>query len=218
MDRANHKRIYFIPGIISLTILPFLFIRFASKELRVRSIGVITLFSADTNLPKKYPEAFEEYKGAFPPKRNYTDIILTGNAEDDSVKLGFAQIRIREILSANDSINALHFQFNDNSQYWTFVKAVDILRNEGAKTYMYLDKDVWFYHFPPDTTAFPDWICGITNDVFYERPETSWWGKATGWVTELWQSSWQIILTFAAFLLSIFLIRRQKTAGHIARS
>lgn len=91
MDRKKRKKIYYIPGIISLTILPFLFIHFADKELKANSIAVIPIVLTDTNLPKKFPEVFKDYKETFPPKRNYTDIVLTGNLKDDGIKLEFAQ-------------------------------------------------------------------------------------------------------------------------------
>ena len=210
MDRVKREKIYYIPGIISLTILPFLFIHFADRELKEKSVGVIPLVLADTNLPKKFPQAFKDYKGTFPPKRNYIDITFTGNETDDRIKLDFAQIKVREILSANDPANGLHFHFGDNSRYWTFVKAIDILKTAGAKTYMPLDNDLWFYHFPPDTTVI-NWICGTTySDVVYEKPKVSWWTKAVTWTSGILKSSWQIILGFIAFLFSIHILRRQK--------
>ncbi len=207
MGKPRLKKIYYIPGIISSIILPSLFISFSHKEIKAKSLGVIPLFWTDANLPKKFPETF---KGEFPPKRHYTDIFFTGNKKTDKINLDFAQIKIREILSANDSLNGVHFQFGDSSQYWTFVKSIDILRTEGAKTYMPLDKDLWFYYLPPDTTIV-NWICGTTySDVVYERPKITWWTKATYWTNKAWKSSWQIILSFVGFLLSTFIIRLQK--------
>ena len=210
MDKVRRKKIFYIPGIISLTILPFLFIYFANNEIQNKSLGVIPLFLADTNPPKKFPAVFEKYEGTFPPKRNYLNIRLTGNESDDRIKLSYAQIRIKEILSANDGANGLHFHFGDSSHYWTFVKAVDILRVAGAKTYMPLDNDLWFYHFPPDTTI-KNWICGTTySDVVYEEPTVSLWNKAREWTRHIWNNSWQIISSFIALLLSIVLLRRHK--------
>lgn len=75
-------------------------------------------------------------------------LVFSGNKKDNKIKLVFARIKIRDILFTNDTVNGVHFQFSDSSQYWTFVKSIDILRAEGAKTYMPLGKDLWFYHFP----------------------------------------------------------------------
>jgi hypothetical protein len=209
MEKEKLKGLYYVPGIISLTILPILFIYFAHKEISARTVGIIPIVLADTNLPKKFPDVFKDYKGTFPPKRNYVDIILTGNDKTDKIKLDFAQVKIGETLAANDSINGLHFHFSDSSKYGTFVKAIDLLRAEGAKTYMPLDNDLWFYHFPPDTTT-ENWICGTTyNTVFYQN-ETSWWTKTLTQINHYWQSSWQLIISFTIFLTATFILWRQK--------
>ncbi|HSC53755.1 MAG TPA: hypothetical protein VLC98_09050 [Phnomibacter sp.] len=207
MDRVGRKKIYYVPGIISLIILPFLFTHFAEKEIKSNSVGVMRIFLADTNLPKKFPEVFRDFKIEFPPKRNYTDIDFTGNEKSDKIKLDYAQIKIREILSANDSVNGVHFKFSDSSKYWAFVKSIDVLRTEGAKTYMPLDNDLWFYHFPPDTTNV-NFICG-TNYIVLERPEINWWKKTTVLIESIWESSWQIIVLFAGFIFSVFMIKRK---------
>lgn len=210
MDRPKRKKIYYIPGIMSLTILPIAFILFTDKEIKQKRLTVLPIVLADTNLPKKFPESFKKFNGSFPPKRNYVDINLTGDNQNDKIKLDFAQIRIREILSQNDTTNGLHFKFGDSSQYWTFIKAVDILRFEKAKTYMPLDNDLWFYHFPPDTKVV-SWICGTTySDIVYIEPKVSWWTKVTKWTSDIWKSSWQLISAFIGFLLSILVLQRQK--------
>ena len=187
MTRVKSK-VYYIPGILSLIILPVIFINYANKKIIATSMGVIPIVLADTNLPKIIPEAFKKFNGSFPPKRNYIDIIFTGKSKDDGVKLDFAQIEIREILSENDSINGVHFQFSDNAQYGTFFRAVDVLRSEGAKRYMPLDKDLWFYHFPPDTTN-DNWVCGTKYNTIYVDQKLPFWKKANDLINKSWKSS-----------------------------
>lgn len=211
MEKVRRNKIYYVPGIISLIILPLLFISNAEKEMKEKSPGAIPLFLADINLPKKQPALFKAFNGAFPPKRDYLDLLLTGNNADDKIKLDFARIQISKILSANDGTKGLHFRFGDSSQYWTFVKAVDILRSTNAKTYMVLDKDLWFYHFPPDPTAV-SWICGTTayTDVVFEKPKRSWWTKALQSICVIWNSSWQLILGFITLLSTTIILRYKK--------
>jgi hypothetical protein len=209
MYKAKRKKIYYIPGIISLVLVPLLFIHFADKVIKAKSLTVIRVFLADTDLFKKYPEGFKGYKGTYPPKRNYTEIFFTGNEKSNKIKLDFAQIKIREILSANDSTSGVHFHFTDKSPFGTFIKSLDILNIEDAHTYMTLDKDLWVYYFPPDTTYVP-WICGtVYNDIVYEEPEISWWTKTKNWISAIWKSSWQIILSFAGFLFGVLMLKRQ---------
>jgi biopolymer transport protein ExbD len=214
MDRIKRRKNYYTPGIISLTILPFVLMYFANKEIKARTVGVIPIFLANTSLAKKYPEWFTKFRGHFPPERNYVDIDFTGNIQNDKTNLDFAQLRIRKTLLQNDSTNGVHFIFSNNSQYGTFVKAIDILRFEGAKSYMSLDYDLWFYHFPIDTsTKQSDIKCFLCNDVVIIEPKKSWWTTATEETKQIWHSSWQIILGFSAFLLSILILRQMKNGS-----
>ena len=104
----------------------------------------------------------------------------------------------------------MHFRFDDNSEYWTFVKSIDILRIEGANNYMRLDNDLWFYNFPTDTTSV-SWTCGATNiDVAYEKSDASCYKKVLTGTIIIWKNSCQIILTFTGFLISLFILKQQK--------
>jgi len=180
---------------------------FCRKEIKAKSFVVLQIVWGDTNLPKKFPEVSKDFKGRIPPKRNYTRILFTGDEKTDKIKLGSAQMKIREILSTNDSLSGINFEFGDSAQYWTFVKSIDILRTEGANNYMLLNNHLWFYHFPPDTTTV-NWICGTTySDVVCEKPKVNWWTKTTKCTYDIWRSSWQIILLFAGFLISILILK-----------
>ena len=151
----KRKKIYYIPGIISLAILPIAFVYFANREMKARTFTVLPISMADTNLLIKYPGLFKRDNGHFPPLRNYTDIALTGDNIEDRSSLKFAQVKIREILSKNDTMNGVYFKFAVNSQFWTFIKTLDILKMEGARTFMPIDNNIWFYYFAPDTVWAP---------------------------------------------------------------
>ena len=212
MDRRKRKKVYYIPGIISLIVLPFIFIHFANKELKATAPIILPIYLADINLPKKFPKVFKRFGRHFPPSRNYVDIYFTGDNEHDKTKLAFAQLRIKEILSRNDSIRGVHFKFGNNSQYWTFVKAINILRYEGAKSYMPLDNDLWFYNFPPDTsTKTLDYKCLLCGDIVICELNISIWTKTTVQAKNILKSSWGIILGFLVFLISIFILPRKNS-------
>jgi len=215
MGIPKHKKIYYSPGLISLLILPFVFISQSYKQMQRNTFGVIPIYFADTELYKTYPESFTRFKGSYPPKRSYTEITFTGNDVYNQTKLAFAQIRIREILAQNDSINGLHFMFGDSSTYGIFVKTIDILRKEGAESYMALDNNLWFYHFPPDIpthgvscNTFVFW-----DDVIYIKPKISWQTKLSQEIKQIWKTSWQIIVAFTAFLISMLIFRRKNMVG-----
>jgi hypothetical protein len=208
MERKTRLKKCYIPGVISLTILPLSLILFAKNEIKRRTLTVLPLTLADTNLPKRYPGFFAKFDNLFPPKRSYFDFALTGNNENDNLSLESARAKIRLILSKNDPTNGVHFHFDKNCEYWTFVKTVDILRAGNAKTYMALDSDIWFYHFLPDTTTVALTTLLLEGDVEVIRPKISWWSKLVKTVKTSWKSSWQLILAFSALLLTTIYRRR----------
>ena len=203
MDRRNHKG-YYIPGIISLTLLPIVFYFFTKREIRQSTIWAIPIIWADKAVMKKHDIVFSSFDGHYPPKRDYTEIVFTGNQLNDKIKLEFAQIRVREILKAGDTRKGLHFLFTDSSNYGIFIETVDKLRFEGAETYMPLENNLWFYHFQRNI-----YDCLLCNDVIHVEPKISWWTKNKENVSKIWRTSWQLIVLYCCFVILVFALRRQ---------
>jgi hypothetical protein len=84
-------------------------------------------------------------------KRTYLTITFNESLTENSIKLAYAQLRIREILSNNDSINGIHFYFTDQAEYGTFVKLLDILILERAKHYVPNGNNLCFFYKPSST-------------------------------------------------------------------
>ena len=193
MKRFVHKKIYYIPGIISLIILPFVFCFFAKQKIQ-HLPHVIHLNLPDTLEWKKYPS---RYRYVNIPRRNYLDIVLTGNQQNDNIKLQFAQIRIREILKENDTLNGVHFLFQDNATYGTFIGALDKLQIEDADRYWLIGNSIWFWDVA-HVESLP-YDCLLCNDVVYIQPEIPLWKKIKAKVILAWNNSYQIILLYCCF-------------------
>lgn len=147
----KRKKIFYVPGIISLAIIPLIFSHYAQNAIQVRSITTLPIFMADTSLFSKFPELFARFDGHIPPRRNYLDIIITGSNPNDEIKLDFVRVRVKEMISQNDLLNGIHFKFQKTSRFGAYVRVIDLLRSEGAKTFMPLNDDIWFYNLKPDT-------------------------------------------------------------------
>lgn len=210
MLKERLRKIYYKPGIISLLILPFVFIYFANNEIKRKTSFVLPLVMADTNYLKTI-KAFQVHYNSFPPKRNYVDIRFTGDNNADQTKIAFAQIKIREIIEEKDYNNGIHFKFTDNCTYGTFVNTINILKKDSAKTYMALEKDIWFYQLQPFTT-YKNFMqnCVIYNDVYFVTPEVSLREKILKALRHIWETSWSVIILFLAFLSLVLLINRNK--------
>lgn len=148
MDDINlKKKSWYIPGIISLIILPLLFFHFTKRYYRTLNINAIQIYWPDYDLIERNPDFFKSYRGHYPPERDYRIIELTGHKETDKTKLNSAQIKIRELLAASDTSKGVHFIFGKESEYWSFIKAVDICRVEMAETYMPYENNLWLYTY-----------------------------------------------------------------------
>lgn len=207
MERQNCNKIYYVPGIISLILLPIVFNYFAKREINQLTVFAIPVIWIDTTYINNQGILFSGFNKQYPPKRKYTDIVFDGNQEEDEIKLAFAQIRIREILKVGDSLSGLHFLFSDNSSYGTFVRTIDKLRIEGAKTFMPVENNLWFYHFQPDTTAKPTlYGCYQYIDFIDLQRDTTPWSNFEENIIQIWQTSWPIIVLFSCFSISVIVL------------
>jgi hypothetical protein len=197
------KKMYYTPGIICLFILPFLFINQASQYKKQINHSYIESFWPSASMENEYMKAI---KGSGKHKRHYINIDLKESVEDNAIKLAYAQLRIREIIASNDSINGVKFHFSESTPYGSFVKALDILRVEGAKRYIPIENNLWFLHEPPQPEIM-DWVCGTTYQYIYIGP--SKWQVIKKKIHSVWQSSWQLIISFSIFLVfNLYAIKR----------
>lgn len=206
MLKSKRKKIFYVPGIISLIILPIVFIYFAKTKIKEKDMRVISLFWADTNFMKAHSSLFFKSNKQSDPIREYTNIVFTGNSIDDNIKLAFAQIRIKEILTKNDTTSGLHFIFNDSSNYGTFVKAIDILQSNEENYYVPCSNNIWFYNLSHNEKLLPNDFL-LMNDVIIGNPKIPFWKTLKKKIILAWSSSWEMILLFGVFVFSIAIIQ-----------
>ncbi len=204
---------YYIPGIISLTILPIAFYFYVKREIRLSTVWVMPLIWLDTAHLNRLAKLDTNFKEKFPPERNYIDIGFTGNQDNDRTKLAFSQIRIKEILKSSDTSNGIHFLFGNSSTYGTVVGALDNLRAVGAEGYLMGEKDMWFWHVPRDTIKPVQYQYLLCDDLVYVEPEVTWWTKTRENIHCIWTTSWQLILLYTSFVLSVVVLRRKSNGG-----
>jgi hypothetical protein len=206
----SRKKLYYIPGTISLISLPLLFYFYNiqyHEELVQTAIPIIVW---NKNWTEKFPNLFS---GNYPPKRNYQDIYLTGDDKTDNIKLAFSELRVREIIQQNDGANGVHYYFGEATTYASFIKVLDILRTEKAKKYMIYDNDIWLLHDPPEPVSktIQGFICGTTySSAKMNEPERSHWLTFKKHFKDAGESSWQIFIAFMVlFGFTIFSVNNQ---------
>jgi hypothetical protein len=142
----KRKRIYYVPGMISLIILPVLLIGVLKKHDYVERCMLLNVpVPYDPNRPKNVL-VFDKYS-FLAVKREYANFELTGNAVNDKKTLNSFQKKLLEIVENEDTITGLHVEIRKNTKYESIIAMLDICRQDtfiGA--YMLEENGCWYYH------------------------------------------------------------------------
>ena len=142
----HRKRLFYTAGLISLILLPTLCIFYLYKHKAFEKQRVIEVNWWTEEWGKR---SMEEYSFKIYPKRNFIEINITGNDLENKVKLDFARLQIRKLISTQDTTQGVHFHFNEHSKFWTFIRAIDICIIEKAKMFVLKDNDLWIFILAP---------------------------------------------------------------------
>ena len=170
----SSKLLYYPAGLISLVFLPILCIWYLYQNKAFEKIVAleITWWAPSLQLynPHIYPKENHFYK-------HYIDINLTGNDSEDKKKLEDAQLKIRNLVSSQDTTSVVHFHFSDNANYWTLIKAIDICFIEKANHFFPFGNDIWV-SIPKHSTSSNEISVNsfsldgcIKNDLVFDKSE-----------------------------------------------
>jgi hypothetical protein len=150
----RNPKIYYVPGMISLIILPlwaYFYLNPFNKIERCKEIVLCSKYDPNACGTIRFDTTFLSRPKT---KRNYLTIKLTGNKPEDKIKLDFYRLRIRELLNENDSINGVHLLFLDSVKYSIFIKALDIIEEEGMVYYIVFENNLWCFYMKVEKATF----------------------------------------------------------------
>ena len=200
--RKHSKKIYYSAGLISIILLPLLCV------LYLQNIKAFTQYTAmdvqiwDGTVNTSLDSALVRHVNS----KKYTVVHLTGNNARDERKLVDAQKEVKRITASKDSVNGIRFHFGKKSEYWTYVRVIDIMAIEKAKFYVNYKDDIWFANPKPEkinkyALSITPLGCGYGYHHRYEKEVLSW--------TEVKQNIWNYYLPiFAYILMLIFTVIR----------
>lgn len=96
-------------------------------------------------MPHRDTASWFSFEKCYQP-RDYLAITLTGNEDENKTKMDFIQLETRRILHEQDSIHGILIQFNNGAPYHLLVDVFEIMDNENAKAYLYMDQKFWFFY------------------------------------------------------------------------
>jgi hypothetical protein len=141
--RKQRKKLYYSAGLISIILLPIFCLIYLNNINAFKKFG-----SIDISLPDKEFRKDNVNLKRYLNSKKYFIINLTGDNKTDELKLKNANILIKKIILSKDSIQGVKFNFGKKSEYWTFIKILDILVINNAQLYDLQDNELWFTNPP----------------------------------------------------------------------
>lgn len=138
--RKHTKKTYYSAGLISIVLLPIMCILYLQSIKAFTEYNAMDVWMWDGKLDSSLDSALVKHVNS----KIYTVVNLTGNNASDEKKLVHAQKKVKRITASNDSINGIKFHFGKKSEYWTYVRVIDIMVMEKAKFYVNYKNDIWF--------------------------------------------------------------------------
>lgn len=161
--RTMRHKLNYLPGMISLVLIPYLICYLALQYLAIPKERVMEL-----NMPRKNTSeySFSFNRTLMETKIDFLEITLTGNETEDKIKLDFAALETRRIIKENDSVHGVKLVFNDSAKYNSLIRILNIMDQEIARYYVYEDQMFWFYHVPIYNTRIytATLMCGLVID------------------------------------------------------
>lgn len=137
MYLKHHQKIKYFPGLISIILLPIFCVLYLKDDYDSKKQGGIILYTWDVDF------LFDETI-AILNSRKFKKMVFTGDLDSDELKLTKAQNDIKNIILNYDTLNGIQFHFDDDSQYKTYIKLLEILKDENATYYIPYKNNIWF--------------------------------------------------------------------------
>ncbi len=137
------KKIYYVPGLISLIFLPILCYYFQfTKSPKEQRILEVTMWNPRDTV--EYPQFGNPLKFV---NDKFIKIKLNGEASD-KIKLEFTQLVIRDLVKQDFSTEGIELIFDQNANYSSLIKIYNLCEIEGALRYCHFKNKFWVFKHP----------------------------------------------------------------------
>ncbi len=232
----KRKKLYYIPGLISIIGLPILFLFIGSEDPVITTC--LKVFIPKDENTKLGASTFSNYMVRNMAKKkkmisvSFDDFVEFGNDWDGYVqdtKMSFIQHEIERLQFTNDTSSVLKIEFNDGSTYGQFAWLLNQAMLYDVKRFALVDNEFYLFaneppvHYQSLDLLFPIDTTSIIVDPKYAGP--------TKWEIFKWKLSYKLeevkimakgnYLLITGFLLFIFIpfiikmIRRNKNIVHV---
>ncbi|MFD1601827.1 hypothetical protein ACFSJW_17420 [Flavobacterium artemisiae] len=133
--QRKRKRIFYVPGMISLVLIPlFCFYHFYKVD-AFKVYGGI-----DLGLPYE-KDYFVKYKIA--SLREYKVFDFNENELKTKEQFNDVRLYLRNLVKTKDTLRGIKLRYNPKTHYDVFIKTIDIIDEEGASTWIINGNDIY---------------------------------------------------------------------------
>jgi hypothetical protein len=150
-NRNNKRRIYYIPGILSLLFLPIICIVYLKHSTINTDERVIEIW-----MPRKYNPVengrnsyvFDTAVLSRPENiRKYREIKMTDNIEDNREKIAEFKQSVAKLVQTNDTLNGVHLTMSSITSYNEFIQLLDIcFSSTTISQFVVYEDNLWYLY------------------------------------------------------------------------
>lgn len=131
--RKSRKRLYYLPGMLSLVLLPLVCLQTLDEHQAFRK-QYITPVAWRPKPTKEHQQFWLE--------RKYMDIRLTEDEDSNRRKLRQARLAIRQMVRTSDTVHGVHFILEEKALFGSFMQAIDICKQENQEVFVPDNHDI----------------------------------------------------------------------------
>lgn len=211
----KHRKIFYVPGMISLVILPIFLLVYISQNKFLEEEYSIDLGLPDTDFIKEFRKEY-----GFPFQRNYKIFNFNGTLKSNEATLQKFQLALRYQNKNRDTLNGLKLLMGKKMTYDVYIRILDILTMEETPTYMDYENVIWVINGNPKRRTVEDSTnyrmnCATTYYCYLEtqrlrKEETEREQKA--FMASYFKGKWFLfVLFFGLVILNVFTLIKFNT-------
>ncbi|MBE8728021.1 hypothetical protein [Flavobacterium hungaricum] len=136
-ERTKRRRIFYVPGMISLVLIPLFCLYHFYKVDAFKVYGSINI-----SMPYE-KDYFAKYK--FASLREYKVFDFNENESKTKEQLKNVRLYLQNLIKARDTINGVKLHYGPKMHYETFIKTIDILNEVEAPVWGIDGNDVYIF-------------------------------------------------------------------------
>jgi hypothetical protein len=157
MIGGRHKKLYYVPGLISLILVPLLFSYFANKMYQEANKSAIEINYAGKEVREEYSK---ELNIPLDPVRKFKRVSIDGNASVTTSKIKYIERTLAKYVANSDTINGMLVTFAATASYSSFVKVIDYKHQYDILAAPF-EGGIWLFYKIPEKGPFI--TCGNTE-------------------------------------------------------